>query len=490
MNARKLLLLLMLATLTLSVYAKEDTGLPVLKVSTEKDEKKNICPACGKGRTECYKLYEESKKNPALKSKVCKVYSSSITGKVRPWNCPVCRHKVNIPQKGRKYENSDTDLCPHPTGNIKFMSEMTICPSCGFSAFQEDFLRRSQPPVVKEWVDKNLTHGMRQSLHALFGLNVKISPEELIDLYKNQADIPDTIRCMNAYAYYLKRFEGKDKKVDASALARVAWLTAWSHRRAASAPIDRGCLMESVKKVLAKTNKKTLKDEDLEDSVRLMTEMYKDEQKFDLLDRQIIRIIQAGYYNRLGLNYWASGVLNQVKQEATKKYASQAEDPWLTSKFAKKLPMASRIEQINKVKNTLAEIAITRMNNINNEMRFLSYASDLIVKGLNDRLYTPENAVSMMYLVGEFERRLEHHSRSLMWLDATKQLLGEEVKIEHYAPQQLALLKQYVQDRKITPKANEKAKSDWSTLSTLAKGIRTYNAKKAAMASVPPKTTK
>ena len=71
-----------------------------------------------------------------------------FVGKTRPWNCPVCGHKVNIPLESNRYEDADADLCPHPKGKIRFMSEIVICPRCGFSAFQADFRAQQTPANI------------------------------------------------------------------------------------------------------------------------------------------------------------------------------------------------------------------------------------------------------------------------------------------------------------------------------------------------------
>ena len=471
---------------------KIDELLPALSISTRK-EKTNFCPVCKRDRSICHSESEEAKNNPNSGKKACKIYNQDsnhfISGPVRPFNCKICRNKVNMPKKGAKCINADSDLCPHPTGNVKYQSDIVICPKCGFSAFQKDF-RQQQSPQIKSWVMKNLAPEMGKTLHIIFGQNAKIKKKDLIALFAKQEEMPDTIRCLNAYAIYRRKYQQGDQDVNSVGLARMAWLTAWAHRREISAPIADGMMLASVRKVLAIIKKDDLDDDDVEEGIRLLTKYYLDHSRFDILDRQVMRIVQAGYYNRLGLNYWAAGVLNQVTKEATKQYHNPGSNPWLQTSLAKSMPTAERLKYVQKARQSLLTTANNRLQCIKQENRFMGYSVELIVAGLKKGLYKPEEVPAYMYLVGEFERRRELHSRGLLWLDAANQVKGKGQGLEYLAPKQVDLLKRYVRDRKIKPRVHPAKQKDWQLLQHLARKVQTYNAKKDALTSVPPAPAK
>lgn len=473
------------------------TGLPALFPASAK-KLNNLCPVCGKTRSECMALHEKAKKDPSLKSQECSIWQPDFaTGKTRPWNCPISGWKVKMPMEGMRWTDIDTDLCPYPNGKIRYTSEITICPLSGFSAFQQDF-RSPQPQEIKDWVAKNLTPGMEEALRARLGPQLKATKDQLLALFENQEEIPDTLRCTNAYQYYLKRMQDKDPAVLPSGLARVAWLAAWANRREISNPIQSGPLMEGVRKISSMIKKNTLDATDLEEAVRLLTEFYNDKERFDICERQILRIAQAGYYNRLGLNYWAQVVMQQAKAEAEKKYPDAASDPWLKIKEIQTMPDAARLDHIKGLRTSIINETNLRLNCLNQERIYLGYAAELIILALRNNEYEAQEIPSFTYMAGEFFRRQEFLSRSLLWLDATRQMLGDVARIQHLSPQQIDLLKRYVTDRKITPPAAPQAKDDWALLQKLAGKVRAAQAaKKAATtpatgtpAAVPPTTPK
>lgn len=454
---------------------KPGNTLPILKDSLET---KTYSDEKGRKKTISYRG------SPLTKKIGQENIDTYIYGVSRPWNCPICLHKVNMPSKGRKYTNIDADLCPHSSGNIRYSSEITICPNCGFSAFQSDF-RQEQPEYVKRWVLENLQPHMKRTLHTLLGPDVKITGKKLLDVFKKQSDIPDTLRNTNAYLYYKLRYNHKDPKVREAGLARVAWLTAWAYRRAVNEPIQSAPVMNIVRRISAHIEKENIADDDVESSIRLLTKMFKDEQNYDDIDRQILRIMQAGYYNRLGLNSWALMVIKQANDAALKKYSDPASDPWLRTKAFKNIPPQEQLKALSSIRTAIAAITKRRDECLRKEVEFLGYATKLIEMALRKNEYPTKEIPTFTYLVGEFERRREQYSRSLMWLAATKQMLNPKVVlIQHYAPQQIDILKRYVRDQNITPPASSSANKDWQLLQQLAKQVIDYRAAQTGKAGV------
>ena len=443
----------------------------------------NLCPVCGKTRSECFDTFEKSKRDPSLAGKLCEIWREDFaTGKTRPFNCPICGWKVLMPQEGMKARDMDTDLCPYPIGKIKFTSEIVICPKSGLAAFQEDF-RQPQTQEVKDWITANITPMMEGALRARLGMQAKVTPDQLYHLYDDQENIPDTIRCSNAYQYYLMRLQKGDAKVKPAGLARVAWLTAWAQRREVGRSIQSGPLMEGVRKISETIQKNKLETSDLEATIRLLTELYNDKDRFDIYERQLLRIFQAGYYNRLGLNFWAMTVLQQAQAEAQKKYPDAASDPWMQLKSVRNLQGPERLTYVNSLRDAIREDIKVRLNCLTLERSYMGYAAELIITALRDNEYPVMDIPSYTYLAGEFFRRQELFSRSLLWLDATRQMLGEggAMRIQHLAPVQLDLLKRYVTDRNITPPAAAEAQVDWALLQQLA--IKVKAAREAAAAT-------
>ena len=478
--AKGFLPLAALLLLALLSAARAGEQMPVLKDRT---------PAEAKLSQQMQEMLRKAKTPPQVVRKDDSqelVSEDYFVGKTRPWNCPVCGHKVNIPLESIRYEDADADLCPHPRGKIRFMSEIVICPRCGFSAFQADF-RAQQTPANIAWVKSNLQPGMQQTLRNLLGPEVKVTPEQLLEIFMDQNNIPDTLRTMNAYAYYLKRFNDKDPGVPAAGLARVAWMAAWAHRREVSSPVRSGPLLEPIRRISAVLQKETQDSTDLEQNIRTLTRLYADKERFDIFELQIIRLYQAGYYSRLGLNFWARAVLEQIHQEANRQYADELNNPWLRARAFVDIPPATKFQFINGARLALAKEAKTRGECLDKELMFLDYAITLIIQGLTQNQYPTEDIPTLVYLVGEFERRRENFSRGLIWLDAARQMQEAEapMRIEGLAPVQIDLLKRYVQDRGLTPPPAPQANADWQMLQALAQKVQSFRAERKEAPAAP-----
>ncbi len=457
---------------------KESSGMPALKdpqetlIYNEPDGKKTIIKYIGSPLT---KEIGQNNLDPYF------------FGKLRPYNCSVCGHKVNMPTKDRKYQNVDSDLCPHNSGNVRFISSITICPNCGFSAFQADF-RKPQADYIKEWVKANLQPSMDETLHKLLGQKTKITHEKLMALFEKQSDIPDTLRTMNAYSYYKLRMDHKDPEVNAAGVARVAWMTAWSFRRTVCEPVQSGPLLFYVRKINHSLKAAGIADDDVEGSIKLLTQLFQDTEKFDDIGRQVLRIIQAGYYNRFGLNSWAHMVLLQANTAAMKKYQEPAMDPWFSSKSLEKIPPEQRIKTLSEMRFALSHETKRRDESLRNELDFLGFSVLLIEDGLRKGQYEDKDIPAFTYIIGEFERRREMYSRSLMWLDATRQMIkGENPEfVQHYAGVQIDILKRYVTDQKVTPQKSPREQTDWQLLQVLAKKYMDYRASAKANQKTAP----
>lgn len=456
---------------TLEIPKNGETLPPLGKAMHGKAKYANLCPSCGRDRSLCHIESMQAKKTG--KGKVCDVYRDDfVVGESRPAACPVCRHKVNLPKRGQQYKNSDSDLCPHPNGNVRYMTEIALCPQCGFAAFQGDFFKGTSPEI-RQWVQANLQSHMGKLLHQLLGKEAKISNEQLVSLFNLQKDIPDTLRCKNAFAIYSERRRQGDARVTAAGLARMAWMTAWANRRAVSEPFGEGVLLDGARHVLAAIKKADIADNEQEEGIRLLTSLYREKDRFDIMERQIMRIIQAGYYNRLGLNFWADGVLRQVLNETAKKYTNPGTDPWQKIKVAQGMAGAAREKTVNLARASLAEAARVRRVCLQSETEYLGMAVSLITEGLEKNQFPALEIPTYCYLVGDFERRRENHSRALFWLQAAAKMCGTgEVKLEHCAPDQIDLLKRYVRDRKINPPANPRQARDQKTVIALLPAVR------------------
>ena len=477
--------------------APQATNAPTVSPSGAQRKRlhQNLCPVCGRERSVCHSESMKAMKNPGGKEKLCPIYKQDfVSGESRPVPCPVCRNIVRLPQRNQKIENTDSDLCPHPEGNVRFMSELAVCPRCGFAAYRADFFAPVKPEI-SDWVKTNLQPHMPATLRHILGKEAKIDDAKLVELFSAQREIPDILRCKNAFTIMTERARRGDPGVTTAGLAKMAWMTAWAHRRAISEAFGDGVLLEGARRVISAIQRSELAENTLEEGIRMLTGIFGDKERFDVLERQLMRIIQAGYYNRLGLNFWANGVLNQVMQEVTvKKYDNPGTDPWMQIKVAKGLKAEEKEKVIKLAKDALANAADTRLACLKGELEYLGTATDLIVQGLAKNQLNANEIPTYFYLVGEFERRRENHSRALFWLQAAAQICDKdgEIKLEHCAPEQVDILKRYVFDRKLTPPSNPQAESDMkiatAAAETAKKAQAAARAAKAKAADTAPQT--
>lgn len=449
-------------------------------------ERENLCPSCKRSRSECYSTYQESKTNPALRDQVCSIYKRNVGQiRARPVPCPVCRHQVHAPEQFPQHEDVDSDLCPHPIGNVKFVSEVTICPSCGFSAFQGDF-RRPQTDATRRWVRENLSEAMRQDLHYLLDMNIKVEERELVGLFENQEDIPDIIRTTNAYLYYERLLASGEPNISEAGLAKIAYMTAWSYRREVGRSLFGPLVTEPIKRINAAINQRNLLLSDLEGHADFLNDLYLDERRWGDFDRQIIRILQAGYYSRMGRHRWARDLLSTVKRDSARKFDDPRTDPWFQVIADDGQDEAQRLRQAGIARNLVHNEAMRRLLSLRREAEYLERAVKLIVRGLETGQYAADEIPSYIFLVGDFERRRENFSRAMMWLRAADHLKEPGVfRIEHQAAAVIEDMREYVHLLKIQPESDPNQANDWRLLQVLAAQVQRHRSGTDMRTSAP-----
>lgn len=373
----------------------------------------------------------------------------------RPGLCRVCRCQVNIPMPLKKDKagmekkrwqlsssDTDADLCPHPTGKIRFHADIPICLHCGFAAYQTDFMK-PQDPAIKSWVQKVLTPNMQKAERQLLGIggNLQMSNASFVDLFK-QEDIPDVVRCHHALSYYITM------KAPVEIRAKLAWLTAWAYRRELSGTVDGPYMMPSIQRVLRAIDEQRTSAKDMEKRITILAEMFEKKRPngkyyYPCIDRQSIRILLAGAYNRVGLTSWAQVCLKQVAESARNRGDSPENDPWQEAVSGR---LNDKKKEADAICQVIERIANVRLSQLEREQNFLGMAATLLRESLRQGVYSsnPEAIPSRMYLIGEFERRQERFLAAQLWLEAAKGLIGDNAGVELNAPGQLAVMKDYI----------------------------------------------
>ncbi len=301
---------------------------PTIPMRGGKSYNPKICHVCGESRSECNRKARKYRKNPASisKDKLCKIHTSYGRIKVTPVNCPVCGYQVGIPVKPMRSTDTDADLCPHPVGMIKFRTDIPICPRCGFAAYRQRF-RQPQPAWVRRWVSRALTGSIRQAEWQLLTLSLKVGSARdnlflpdgrggkkavpVASLF-TQESLPDTIRCEHALAFYLQLPAAglEQQKLALQVRARLTWECAWAYRRELTGPITGPHIMSSMMKILRAGENVNSGEADLQDRINLLARLFNQKKSngaphFNYMDRQVIRLVLAGYYDRLGCTRWA-----------------------------------------------------------------------------------------------------------------------------------------------------------------------------------------
>ncbi len=470
---------------------QDDAPLPTIRTNSNRADRPDICPVCGKTRTECnkigikyHKLIKQGRYAEAKALHVCPVQTDLGKVKSRPVFCPICRHKTNVPllSSRQKHMDMDADRCPHPTGGqIKFFADIVICPRCGFSAYHEHFVK-PQTPATRAWVKTELAPHIRKIERHLIGAKLKrirMSDNAIVDIF-DQETMPDTVRCENALAFYIRI------KAHPTWLVKLALQCAWAYRRQVCAPLFGAYQAQSVRRIMKSMERAELKSMDLQKRISTLAGMYQEKSRFTYLDRQVIRLILAGYYDRMGLTGWARTCLKRINRTATTR-VNTGSDPWLQGIEG---TMAKRQATAEKLRAEIAALAKIRLGYLEREMEYLNLASNLIRKGMANNAWNkvPQSIPAYIYYAGECERRMEHFTRARIWLNtAKKTIIASSAGMELFAPKQLDIMRDYM--RKLGMKsfpADPRARADLRLVSQAARTIQLARAAHAK--SVPPMT--
>ncbi|MFH0911149.1 MAG: hypothetical protein V1918_06580 [Planctomycetota bacterium] len=423
----------------------------------------NICPVCGKpwGLQDTENPHAECLK---------KVLPEKF-----PVVCPSCGLTLLVQKRLTRFhaDEIDHDLCPHPPGNNRPLTEIIICPRCGLSGTEELF-RKGLTPEQKEWVKNNLTPQTQASIARLLSaklVGIRVSPQESWKAFQDmdsgtkqdqvlEESVPEVLRCTNALAF-AERFEGEN----VAFLARLSWLTAWAYRREVAGPLSGGDIANSLRRLQSFLNKTfPLGYFAPEKRVEALVAAYPDDKTHSMLERQLMLLIMAGDYQRLGYTQWAADCLNACLRNA------QDASLWRPDSNN---PSGTALQR-----KTLIQEANARLEASGRERYFLLKAADLLQAALeenlqrNGNLYAPTETPAMIYLVGEFRRRGGEFGRAYTWLEGAMKLqsLQEQGGAEIFAAGQIELLQAALQGKPIPP--NPRIAVDAPLIERLATFVR------------------
>jgi hypothetical protein len=276
-----------------------------------------------------------------------------------------------------------------------------------------------------------------------------------------EGQVPEFLRSVNALKYS-EKFRASKYPL----LAKYSWATAWAYRRIVTQPMTDSTLLQPVNRIMANLKRKFPLSPTPEKRVNEMVVMYKDHTLYPLLDRQVMLIIMSGDYIRLGFRRWARDCLKSVLDTA------RSDSAW------QELIVVSGREKVSLQRALLDENAAKRLYAIDMEVKYLTKAAEYLRRSLilqikGKKLYSPEEIPANVYLVGEFERRLENYGRSYAWLDAASkmQLPKARTGAEIWAAEQIDTVLSITGE---VPK-NPAARADRSIIAALDKIVYNYN---------------
>ncbi|GEM_PF-3343295 len=412
--------------------------------------------------------------------------------------CPVCDLALMVRPRSLRFSasESDRDLCPHPTGAKSPVSELIVCPRCGFSGTERQHARGLSDERA-QWVRTHLTPRTQRAIRDLLTrklTRLQLQPDELWKIFRDDTQenaedqvleelVPDTIRSANALAF-AERFYPESYAVR----ARLTWLTAWSHRRVVAAPIPADFLMRALRRIQTHLDEASAYAPAPKDRVNELASMFQDSERFGLVDRQVIRLMMAGDYERLGYLDWAAASLQRCRNSA------RNDQGWEEAIREGTDAGANPPEQaVMQQRNEIIRLASQRLESNREEARLLGEAAELLRKALRQELetgevYPPKHIPAMVYLVGEFERRAGRPGRAYAWLDAASELHppGDHIGVEIFALDQISALRTALGDDPIPP--NPQMGDDGPMLQALAARLReasTSEAEAAPAAQAP-----
>lgn len=432
----------------------------------------NICPVCGKS----WDMVDG--KN---------IHSKCLEKLLPPKleiRCGSCGQLLQTRQKNNvRYRSDimDRDLCAHPPGSQQPVSDLVICPKCGYSGTIENHKQRITPEQ-KSWVLNNLTPMIQREILGLLHLDVSklnLTRENAYKVFIDplalnntsaiggdmiiETQVPEFLRTKNALLF-AEKFYPEDYVL----IARYSWLTAWAYRRIVCEQMTESSMLGSVKNILASLQKKFPVAPTPENRVNEMVVMYKDNTLYPLLDRQVMLIMMSGDYLRLGFRSWANDCLKSVL-ETVKSDSSWADLIGVVGK-----------ENVAFQRSALSKNTERRLYAIKMEGEFLKNAAENLRKALIMQLkgkafFSIDEIPSNVYLVGEFERRLQNYGRAYAWLSAAVEMRLPEQKagIEIWAGEQMTSIESSTGTKPVNPMA----KMDDGILKALSGIVYSYNQK-------------
>ena len=433
--------------------------------------KTSICPLCEKTRTECNAINEAAeaarKRGQTAAVKPCAVHdTANFELPSVPVRCPVCSYLVNVPRQDPVFTEYDSDLCFHRAGQNNFTSFIVMCQNCGFSAprenkaFENSF-PKEELPLVKNWVFSQLQPVLRAAQREILMLKREtvLSDAVISRDFSFQRSLPDPMRCENAYMFFKNR-----PNADHTSCAELAKLTAWAYRRIQYDQFKDRLAQEAEKGISDAIQQElvdahTLAAIDLLDRVAILQKFINDRRSgkkhFTGFDIQIMQLMLATYFNRLGYNAVATRYYQNVYSEAAHDY-SNALHPWIRHITDSALRTEAE-SSLRSARTFLATVAQLRFNYQAKEIQFLGIAVDHIIQSLTETLKHQTDIKALehggvasskipetVFLVAEFERRRDNLSRAKLWLTAATHMIKEPYTLAHEAPATLDELNQYV----------------------------------------------
>ncbi len=429
----------------------------------------NICPVCGKS----WDMVDGKNIHVNCLKKL-------LPPKIEI-RCGSCGQYLSTRIKNITYkaELMDKDFCPHPHGPNRPVSNLVICPKCGYSDTIANHKKRLSMKQ-RAWVLNTLAPVTQREILRLLHLDIKklnitehnaykifIDPTVTGSQQKSgreliiESEVPEFIRTVNAL-----KFAEKFYPTNFPILARDSWYAAWAYRKIVVQPMTNSELMDSVNRIMDILEKKFPIPPDPEARVNELVVLYKDSTLYPLIDRQVMLILMSGDYLRLGFRSWAkdclSSVVNTVKNDSA----------WA------KLKAKIGDKKVKMQRAILRKNAKERMFAIDKEGVYLKKSAEYLRKALivhikTKKVFKIDEIPANVYLIGEFEKRLEHYGRAYFWLKAASkmQLPNKKSGAEIWAMGELDSIRSAVGNNPINPSS----KTDNAILSTLAKMVHLSN---------------
>lgn len=446
--------------------SKASTTFPF---AAEAKQNPNLCPVCGQSW------------DKVDAHRACLKRFSPAT---RPVTCPSCQLVLHITEerpRARSWQ-IDRDMCSHAHIGTRAPSQLAVCPRCGFAAGKSFFDKPASALTAaqREWIHKNLTPRTHAALISILGIlnpDMQPSPDEAYKVFDRNAgrrlqtgfeklaeeivehQVPDDLRCENALLFAHEFYLEENPLV----VANLAWLTAWSMRREVCGPINHAVLVKGVQRIHAHLGRGYQLHVPPNERVNQLGEMYRDQTTYSLFDRQVMLLLMAGDYQRLGYRQWAldclKACLEATESDELWRAAEESTSPAERNARANLTPQQQAL-----VRPALARVVRYRISAANREATYLKDAARFLRRALEQqRDIPPVDVPTYVYLVGEFERRAGNLPRAYAWLEAASALRPpqEARGAEIWAQDQLAVTRtslSYTGSQQVP--ANPKADAD------------------------------